>query len=97
MAAHAGAAGAEKIPGDADDVGASKGVDRGSGVVVVPECWQSWTDVGGSDRNKICIVGGDPGCAEQEEPADRGTKTMGAEKTNTEVLVSEVARHWECR
>ena len=59
VAAPASVAGAERIPGDADNVGASEGVNRGSGVVVAPECGQSWTDVGGSDQNKICIIGGD--------------------------------------
>ena len=37
-AAPAGMAGAAKIPGDADDVGASVGADGGSGVATVPEC-----------------------------------------------------------
>ena len=60
-AAPADMAGTANFPGDVDDVGASEGVNRDSGVVVVPECGQSWTNVGGFDCDKTCIVGGDQG------------------------------------
>ena len=92
-AAPAGTAGTAKIPGDADNVGASEGVDRGSGVVVAPECGWSWTDVGCSTQIKICIVGGDQGCADRVEPASRGTREMGAKVADTEVADTEVVPH----
>ena len=66
-------------------------VDRDSGVDVAPECGQSWNDVGGFDRDKKCIVGGDQGKADREELAGGGTKTTGVEVTDTEVPVPEVA------
>ena len=59
--APADTAGAANFPGVADDVGASEGVNGGSGADAVPECGQTWTDVGRLDRDKICIVGGDQG------------------------------------
>jgi hypothetical protein len=90
-AAPADMAGAAIFPGAADDVGASEGVNRDSGAVVAPENGQTWTDAGGFDRDKKCIVGGDQGEADREELADGGTKTTGAEMTSTEVPVSEVA------
>ena len=89
--APAGTAGAPSILGGADDIGAPEGVNRGSGVVVAPECRQSWTDVGGSDQDKTCIVGGDQGNTDREELAGGGTKTIGAEMADTEVPVLEVA------
>ena len=90
-AAPADMAGTAIFPGDADDIGASEGVNRDSGAVVAPENGQTWTDVGGFDLVKKCIVGGDQGEADREELADRGPKTTGAEMTDTEVPVSEVA------
>ena len=62
-----------------------------SGAGVVPEGGQSWTNVGGFDQNKNCIVGGDQWKTDREKLAGRGTKMMGAEETDTEVLISEVA------
>ena len=59
-AAPAGMAGTANFPGDADDVGASEGVNRDSGAVVAPESRQSWTDAGSFNRDGTCIVGGDP-------------------------------------
>ena len=83
--------GQQNFPGGADNVGASVGANRASGVVVAPECGQIWTDAGGFDLDQTCIVGGDQGDADREEPADGSTKTTGAEMTDTEVPVSEVA------
>ena len=71
--------------------GPRRGVDGDSGADAAPECRQSCTDVGGFDRNKKCIAGGDQGRADREELADGGTKTTGAEMTDTVVPVSEVA------
>ena len=90
-AAPADMAGIANFPGAADDVGASEGVNRDSGVVVVPENGQTWTNVGNFNQDKTCIIGGDQGEADQEELADRGMKMTGAEMTNTEVPISEVA------
>ena len=59
--------------------------------MVAPESGQTWTNVGGFDQDKICIVGGDQEKTDREELAGGGTKTTGAEVTDTEVLVSEVA------
>ena len=52
-------------------LGPQRGVDRDSGVVVAPENRQIWTDVGGFDLDKKCIVGGDQGEADRGELADR--------------------------
>ena len=90
-AAPAGMAGAANFTGDADDVGASEGVNRTSGAAVAPENERTWADVGGFDLDGTCIVGGDQGEADREELADGGTKTTGAEMTDTEVPISEVA------
>ena len=92
-AAPAGMAGAAIFPGVADNVGASVGADGVSGTVVVPERGQTWIDMGGSDQHETCVIGGDQENADQEELTGGGTKTMGAEETNTEVLISEVAPH----
>ena len=46
--------------------------------------------MGSSDREKICIVGDDQGCADREEVAGGSTKTMGAEEIDTEVPISEM-------
>ena len=89
-AAPADMAGTAIFPGVADDAGASEGVGRDSGAVVA-ENRQTWTDTGGFDLDKKCIVGGDQGKADREELADGGTKTRGAEMTDKEVPVSEVA------
>jgi hypothetical protein len=86
-------AGAKIFPDVADGVGASAGADRDSGAVMAPEVGQTWTDVGGCDRHKICVIGGDQEKADQEELAGGGTKTMGAEEIDTEVPSSEVAPH----
>ena len=100
-AAPAVMAGTANFPGDADDAGASEGVDRDSGVVVAPESGQSWTDAGGFDQDEKCVVGGGQEKADRERPAGRGTKTTGAEMTDTEVPVSEVVpcpdpgRRWQ--
>ena len=91
-AAPADMAGATNFTGDADDVGASEGVNRISGAAVAPENHgRTWADVGGFDLDEKCIVGGDQGGADREELADGGTKTTGAEMTDAEVPVSEVA------
>jgi hypothetical protein len=89
-AAPAEMAGAANFPGGADSVGASAGANA-SGAVMAPEVGQTWTDVGGSDRQEICVVGGDQEKADREELASGGTKTMGAEMIDTEVPISEVA------
>ena len=67
------------------------GADRDSGAGVAPDGGQSWTDAGGFDRDKKCIVGGDQEEADRAELADGSAKTMGAEETDTEVPISEVA------
>ena len=58
---------------------------------MAPEKGQTWTDVGGFDRHETCIVSEDQEKADREEPAGGGTKTTGAEETDTEVPISEVA------
>jgi hypothetical protein len=60
---------------------------------MAPEVGQTWTDVGGSDRHEICVVGGDQEKADRKGLAGGGTKTMGAEEIDTEVPSSEVAPH----
>ena len=92
-AAPADTAGAANFPGGADSVGASAGANNASGAVMAPEVGQTWTDVGGSDRYEICIVGGDQWKTDREELAGGGTKTTGAEEIDTEVPSSEVAPH----
>ena len=62
-AAPADMAGIVNFLGVADDVGASEGVNRDSGVAVVPENGQTWTNVGSFDRDQDCVVGGDQGRA----------------------------------
>jgi hypothetical protein len=102
-AAPADMAGTAIFAGVADDAGASEGFSRDSGAVVAPEIGRSWTDVGGFDQGKICIVGGDQEKADREELADGGSKTTGAEMTDTEVPISEVTprpdpgRQYACR
>ena len=61
--------------------------------MVAPENGQSWTDAGGFNWDQICIIGGDQGKADREEPAGGGTKTTGAGDTDTEVLISESVPH----
>ena len=90
-AAPADTAGAANFPGDADNVGASVGADGASGAVDASEFGQTWADVGGFDLDETCIVGGDQEMADREELAGGGSKTMGAEETDTEVPISEVA------
>ena len=90
-AAPADTAGAAIFTGDADNVGASVGADGASGAVAAPEVGQTWADVGGFDLYPTCIVGGDQEMADREELADGGSKTTGAEETDTEVPISEVA------
>ena len=68
-AAPADMAGAANFPSVADNAGASEGVSRDSGAVVAPESEQTWTDAGGFDRDKMCIVGGDQEKAGREELA----------------------------
>ena len=90
-AAPADAAGAAIFTGDADNVGASVGADGASGAVAAPEVGQTWADVSGFDLYQTCIVGGDQEMADRGELADEGSKTTGAEETDTEVPISEVA------
>ena len=47
--------------------------------------------MGDFDLVKKCIVGGDQEEADREELADRGSNMTGAEMTDTEVPVSEIA------
>ena len=55
------------------------------------EFGQTWADVGSSDLDVKCVVGGDQEKADQAGLADGSAKTMGAEEIDTEVPILEVA------